>query len=80
MNANFNNIGEILGCKNYKTITTDGGVDIEVSSWYQRNTRKFQIFFMKGEGRDRRAVRYAVNTVSEKRVVKEVNDFINSEV
>jgi len=75
MTAKFNNLFEILGCKSYNTILADNGFYVEIASWYERSTRKFQLIFKK-EG-EQCAVKYAVRTVSEKRVVKEVNNFIN---
>ena len=71
----YNNLFEILGCASSKKVS-EGTKTAEVRSWYEKNTRKFQIVFWDAKYSSTTACKYAVNSVSEKRVVKEVNNFL----
>ena len=57
--------------KDYGVFVNDKGEFINVIRFYQKNTLKFQVIFSKGLGDV--ATRPAINTVSEKRVLKLIN-------
>ena len=73
MNNTINQtLGQILLAKNNSVLVNDKGEFIYVVRYYQKNTLKFQVIFSKGLGDV--ATRPAINTVSEKRVLKLIND------
>jgi hypothetical protein len=65
-------LGVILQGRNEGVFVNDKGEFINVVRFYQKNTLKFQVIFSKGLGYV--ATRPAINTVSEKRVLKLIND------
>jgi hypothetical protein len=65
-------LGQILLGKSNGTLINDKGEYIYVIRYYQKNTLKFQVIFSKGLGDV--ATRPAINTVSEKKVLKLIND------
>jgi hypothetical protein len=72
MNNTINQtLGVILQGRNEGVFVNDKGEFINVVRFYQKNTLKFQVIFSKGLGDV--ATRPAINTVSEKRVLKLIN-------
>ena len=73
MNNTINQtLGTILQGRNEGVFVNDKGEFINVMRFYQKNKLKFQVIFSKGLGDV--ATRPAINTVSEKRVLKLIND------
>ena len=64
-------LGQILLGKSNGLLVNDKGEYIYVIRYYQKNTLKFQVIFSKGLGYV--ATRPAINTISEKRVLKLIN-------
>ena len=64
-------LGQILQAKNYGLLVNDKGEYIYVIRYYNKNTLKFQVIFSKGLGDI--ATRPAINTTSEKKVLKLIN-------
>jgi hypothetical protein len=64
-------LGQVLRGRNEGIFVNDKGEFINVIRFYQKNTLKFQVIFSKGLGDV--ATRPAINTVSEKRVLKLIN-------
>jgi hypothetical protein len=72
MNNTINQtLGQVLRGRNEGVFVNDKGEFINVIRFYQKNTLKFQVIFSKGLGDV--ATRPAINTVSEKRVLKLIN-------
>jgi len=72
MNNTINQtLGQILKTKNHGVLVNDKGEFINVIRFYQKNTLRFQVIFSKGLGDS--ATRPAINTTSEKRVLKLIN-------
>ena len=73
MNNTINQtLGQVLQGKDYGVLVNDKGEFINVMRFYQKNKLKFQVIFSKGLGDV--AKRPAINTISEKRVLKLIND------
>ena len=64
-------LGQILLGKNNGTLINDKGEYIYVIRYYYKNTLKFQVIFSKNLGDI--ATRPAINTTSEKKVLKLIN-------
>jgi hypothetical protein len=72
MNKTINQtLGQVLRGRNEGVFVNDKGEFINVIRFYQKNTLKFQVIFSKGLGDV--ATRPAINTVSEKKVLKLIN-------
>jgi len=64
-------LGQILQAKNYGVFVNDKGEYMNVTRSYYKNTLKFQVIFSKGFCDI--ATRPAINTTSEKKVLKLIN-------
>ncbi len=61
-------LGQLLMAKSFGNFVNDKGEYCHVSRFYIKNTEKFQVVFSKGITEV--ATRPAINSVSEKRIVK----------
>lgn len=65
-------LGKILGGKNYGLFRNSAGEYCQISRWYERNTLRIKVVFSKDM--NTLATRYAINTISEKKVLKLIKD------
>jgi hypothetical protein len=73
INTEYKTLSQALKCKSYGVFVNTDGEYCTVGSYYIGNKRKFQIIFSKGLNDI--ATKPAINTTSEKRVLK----FLSSE-
>ena len=73
INTEYKTLSQALKCKSYGVFVNTDGEYCTVGSYYIGNKRKFQIIFSKGLNDI--ATKPAINSTSEKRVLK----FLNSE-
>lgn len=71
-NIGYQTLGEALKAKSYGVFVNTDGEYCTVSSYYIGNKRKFQIIFSK-LGNNETATRFAINSTSEKKVLKVLN-------
>jgi len=65
---NNKTLGQLLMAKSFGNFVNDKGEYCRVSRYYIKNTEKFQVVFSKGMNEV--ATRPAINSTSEKRIVK----------
>lgn len=68
----YQSVNEALGCLSHRKFQNENGEFAQVTSYYNKNKRKFQVIFMQPDHDI--ASRFAINTVSEKKVLKLLND------
>ena len=69
INTEYKTLSQALKCKSYGVFVNTDGEYCTVGSYYIGNKRKFQIIFSK-PGNNETATRFAINTTSEKKVLK----------
>lgn len=65
-------LGIILKGRSFGIFKNNKNEYCQISSWYQKNTRKFQVIFRKDC--QEIASRFAINTTSEKKILKLIKD------
>ena len=73
MKANFSSLDGALKCKSYGVFVNENGEHCTVSVWYVKSKKHIQVCFT-SLSLNEQAKRFAINTSSEKKVVKILND------
>lgn len=72
INTEYKTLSQALKCKSYGVFVNTDGEYCMVSSYYVGNRIKFKIIFSK-PGNNETATRFAINSTSEKKVLKVLN-------
>lgn len=71
----FENLNQALKCKSSGVFKSPIGEYVTISTWYDKSTKRIQAIFKKDIGDTTiGATRYAINTISEKKIVKMLNE------
>jgi len=73
LTTEYKTLGQALKTKSYGVFKNDKDEYCNVRYYYVGDKKKFQIIFSKGLGLNDIATRYAINTTSEKKVLKVLN-------
>lgn len=71
----FESLSQLLKCKSSGVFKNPMGEYVTILTWYDKNTKRIQAIFKKDIGDVKSvATRYAINTISEKKIVKMLNE------